>query len=192
VEAIIPDWRLGVCGKSEKPGDFMGCGDVALRGLVVSPPSKCSILSLMVLSFSSVAWRRSNKDDFVPFGFSTPLNMTLYRSNLISGMSTVSNPVLLVEIEGRGFEMIGTLGLGAAASACGSVIDLMMMGLCLGIFLLATVLLLVGAAASLDAVAVIDEVLRFASTVWTTLAGSACFLPPNKEPNSLLFCVFVL
>jgi hypothetical protein len=53
--AAIPDCRLGVCGKRENAGDFIGCGDVALRGFALSCPSRCSILSLMVLSLSSVA-----------------------------------------------------------------------------------------------------------------------------------------
>jgi hypothetical protein len=68
-----------VWGKSEKPGDFVGCGDVALLGLVLSLPSSLSILSLMVFSFSKVACRLSSSVDLVSFSFSfnTPLNMTL-------------------------------------------------------------------------------------------------------------------
>jgi hypothetical protein len=191
VAAMLPDCRLGVCGKRENAGDFMGCGEVALRGFVLSCPSRCSILSLMVLSLSSVAWRRSNRDDLVPFGFSTPLNMTLYRSSLMSGMSMLSSPVPPVEAEGMGAEMTGTSGCGTTASAWDIVIDLMTMGLCFGVFLPATVWLLVGVEVSFETVRVADEVLRFASAFSAALGGSACFLLPNNEPNSLLFCVFV-
>lgn len=188
VAAMLPDCRLGVCGKRVNAGDFMGCGEVALRGFVLSCPSRCSILSLMVLSFSSVAWRRSNNDDLVPFGFNTPLNMTLYRSSLMSGMSMLSNPAPPVDVEGIGAETTGMFGCGTTASACDIVMDLMTMGLCFGVFLPATVLLLAGVDESLDTVGVTDEVLRFASALPMALGGSACFLLPNK-PNSRLFCV---
>ncbi|KAL2200476.1 hypothetical protein P885DRAFT_66158 [Corynascus similis CBS 632.67] len=134
VGTIIPECRFGVWGNSENAGDFIGCGDVARRGLVF---------------FSRVAWRRSNRD-LVPPGFNTPLNMTLYRSSLISGMSTLRNPAPLVEVEGMGSEMVGTFAGVTAVSVVGSVIDLIMMGLCFGVFLLATVLLLAGVAATLD------------------------------------------
>lgn len=42
------------------------------------------------------------------------------------------------------------------------------------------------------AVAVTDKVLPFALIASAILAGSACFLLPNRDPNSLLFCVFCL
>jgi hypothetical protein len=187
VEPMAPDCRLGVCGNSEKAGDFMGCGEVALRCRVFSIASSVSILSLMVLSFSRVACRRSSSDDLVPFGFNTPLNMTLYRSSLISGISTLRNPALPVETEGPGFERPGELGSWAAGSGR-SVVGLITIGVCFGAFLPATVLLLAGARSSLDP----DEALRLTSAASTTFGGSACFLPPNSEPNSLLFCVFVL
>lgn len=188
--AAIPDCRLGVCGKREKAGDFMGCGEVALRGFALSCPSRCSILSLMVLSLSSVAWRRSKRDDLVPFGFNTPLNMTLYRSSRMSGMSMLSNPAPPVDAEGIGAETTGMPSWGTTASACDIVMDLMTMGLCFGVFLPATVLLLAGVDDSFDTVGMTDdEVLRFASALSAALGGSACFLLPNNEPNSRLFCV---
>jgi hypothetical protein len=189
--AIIPDCRLGVCGKSEKEGDFMGCGDVALRGRIPSLSSSFSSSSLMVFSLSRVACRRSNSDDLVPLGFNTPLNMTLYRSSLMSGISMLRSPPPLGEAERMGSEMIGTLASWTVISGCGSGFGLTMIGLCFGAFLPATVLLLTGPASTLDTEAVTDEVLRFASTASATLGGSACFLLPNK-PNSLLFCVLVL
>jgi hypothetical protein len=191
VEPIAPDCRLGVCGNSEKAGDFMGCGEVALRGLVFSFASSVSILSLMVLSFSRVACRRSSSDDLVPFGFNTPLNMTLYRSSLISGISTSRNPALPVEREGLGSETPGQVGSWTLRPGS-SVVGLIMIGVCFGAFLPATVLLLTGARSSLDPDAVIDEALRLVSAPSTLLGGPACFLPPNNEPNSLLFCVLVL
>lgn len=169
----------------------MGCGDVALRGLVLSIPSSCSILSLMVFSFSRVACRRSSSDALVPFGFSTPLNMTLYRSNLISGISMLSKPVLPLETEGVGSRMLGHVGSWTGASSSGSVLDLITMGLCFGAILPPTVLLLAGITDSLDTDFVINEMLRSASTASATLGVSACLLLPNS-PNSLLFCVFVL
>jgi hypothetical protein len=57
---------------------------------------------LAVLSFSRVACRLSSSDDLLLFGFSTPLNMTLYRSSLISGISTSNKPAPLVGRDGTG------------------------------------------------------------------------------------------
>jgi hypothetical protein len=185
----MPECRVGVCGKSEKAGDFMGCGEVALRGRVLS---SFSILSLMVLSFSRVAWRRSSREDLVPFGFSTPLNMTLYRSNLMSGMSTLRSPRPPAVTEGRGSEMVAQLGSSTTMSGCGSGCTSTMMGLCFGALLPPTVLLLAGRASALETGAGKAEVLRSVSTGAAALGGSACFLPPNSEPKSLLFCVLVL
>jgi hypothetical protein len=187
--ASTPDCRVGVCGKSEKAGDLPGCGEVALRGLVLSSTISSSLPSLMVFSFSRVACRLSSRDDFVPLAFNTPLNMTLYRSSLISGISTSSNPGLFVEREEEVPEILGQLSCGTAASENGSVFDLITMGLCFGVFL--TVLLLAGAASLLAPGTQVDETLRFTSLASGALGGSACFLP-NSEPNSLRFCVFVL
>jgi hypothetical protein len=198
--ASMPDCR-GVCGKREKAGDFVGCGDDVDLRLSLSLPSS-SILSLMVFSFSSVACLLSSSDDLVPFGFKTPLNMMLYRSSLISGISMPSNPEPPVGMEGTGSEMAGQASAfwgtcwgtesGAVTSTCGSVLDLMMIGLCLRVvFFPATVLLLAGATSSLAPDAAMDAVLRFGSTASLSFAGSELFLLPNK-PNSLLFWVLVL
>ncbi|KAL2175735.1 uncharacterized protein P884DRAFT_227867 [Thermothelomyces heterothallicus CBS 202.75] len=138
VVAITTDCRFGVWGKSENAGDFTGWGEVALRGLVF---------------FSSVAWRRSNKEDLLSPEFNTPLNMTLYRSSLMSGISTLSNPVPLAEAEEADSETVGAFDGVASASVPGSAIDLTMMGLCFGVFLLATVLLRTETGAALDPVA---------------------------------------
>lgn len=195
-----------VCGKRVKPGDFVGCGDVALRcgGLIRS--LSCS--SLMVLSFSSVACRRSRSDDFgllpAPLELNTPLNMMLYRSSLTSGISMSKRPLPLGEgdrtigeedIEGTGSEVSSLSSILMKFGRAGDeiVFDLMIIGLCFPAFVPPTVLLLAGVAASpLGAVTVMDTVLRFASAFSIVLGCSACFLPPNKDANNLLFCVLVL
>lgn len=199
--ASMPEWRVGVCcGKSEKAGDFIGCGEVARRGRA---SSSLSTRSLMVLSFSRVACRRSRRDALVvPLGLSTPLNMTLYRSSRMSGMSTLSRPgppleeeeAERVETEARGAEMVGQLGSSSTVTTGGgggSVLDRMMMGLCFGVFLLATVLLLAGVGSAVTVVVKLGPRLGSTGAGSGTLGGSACFLPPNSEPNRRLFCVLV-
>lgn len=86
----MPRGRPCGAGNSENDGDFM-CGEVArlVRPFSLAI-SSLTILSLIVLSFSSVACLLARSEDMVllPSGFKTPLNMMLYLSSRISGIST--------------------------------------------------------------------------------------------------------
>lgn len=194
--ASSPDCH-GVCRTREHAGDVIGCGDVDRR-LVLSGPSS-SILSPMVFT-SRVACLLSSSDGPGAFGFSTPLNMTLYRSSLTSGISIPSRPEPAEEREGGGAETTGQasatggtccgIGPGAVTSTCGIVGGRIRKGVCFVIFFPAMVLLLAGATFPPARGAVADVVLRLGSTTPPAVAGSAFFRLPNK-PKSLLLCVFV-
>lgn len=79
----------GVGGNNENDGESFGCGELALRGSC----SRASILpraiwSLMDLSRSKVAWRLASSE-VAGWGCKRSPNMTLYRSILILGISTL-------------------------------------------------------------------------------------------------------
>ena len=200
---MFPGCLCGDCGKSVSEGDSVGCGEVALRCLTtLLLPSSTPVLSFLVFSFSSVACRLSSSDDLGSFGFNTPLNMTLYRSSLISGISTLRKPGPPAELEDTGFGTLGqesscwrsrsAAGSRVGTSSSGSVLVLITMGVCFGVFLPATVLFLEGVALS----AVLDDgvvvLFRLAAAVSAVLAELECLRPPNNEVNNLLFCVLVL
>jgi hypothetical protein len=132
----------------DNDGDRECIGDVALRGLLGSLLS-CSetIRSLIVRSRSNVACRRARRDDEEPLDWSRPPNMTLYRSMVMSGISTsrrgpcvfpvpaegvslgfcVERPAAL-GLEDEGADMLASAGV----RMLGTVSERMMIGLCFG------------------------------------------------------------
>lgn len=150
-------------------------------------------------------------------GFRTPLNMTLYRSILMLGISTSSSEGALelanelgVTLRERSFqELAGGIGddggggcshclgsTGAVVVIGRSVFDLTSIGTCLGPFLPLIVLLLDGTAlpAGSRPPPVVDRETAelFAEIRSAAFAESDCFPLPNKAPNILCLVVFRL
>jgi hypothetical protein len=188
----------GVGGNRVKAGDLAGCGDVALLGLINSASSESSFWSLMFFNFSNVACRRAKSDEEDPGALRRPLNMTLYLSRCMSGISTSS-------INDGPFspESAAVLAESAIESlSLESGFDLITIGLCFGVFLSIIVFALVGVLvgapacpkAGIDMVEVVitDTVAlsRGFSGCGSGISGPECFLLPNKPPNSFLLWVF--
>lgn len=163
----------------------------------------------MVLSFSNVACRLTRSDGAVllPSGFNTPLNMMLYRSSLISGISISRKPeppserLGVAESTGAGLAFVvltsGTdfSASSIASSISGSVLDLVKR-VNLGAFFPATVLLLSGVVSpdwfSLELEAATYDVGKSTLIGSGAFTGSDCFPRPNNEPKNFRFCVFCL
>ena len=208
----LSDRRSDAGGKTERFGDLCGVGDVALLYLLVClVVSSLVFSSLTVLSLSSVACRLARSEDvlLLPCWFNTPLNMMLYLSILMSGISTSNNPVRpsgapdAVDPGELAHSFVGSFDSGCPVRPCivrsisDSVLDRMMIGLCLGTFLPVTVLLLEGLLtavchAGVEVEATFTVTADRLASMMSMAFGSAFFLPPNKDPNNLLRCVLVL